>query len=214
MHEKLSVYIEQAIESLSSRQDLSKRLLKAKKIYEELTGKIDEDFPEYELKMLSFNDWFLFDFIDVERKEPFIMEFIDSLGEPEDLTQEVKSLCRKVRHSLFECRKGLWGSKAILENLLARKKYSIPFNELPFHLHSSEIFIGRVVEIDGKIFLFKGIQWLPNQCRPLLMKKVKKIRQAEDIEKNRRFVLRLEMVISRCIQFKRMNPMSIFESLV
>lgn len=39
-------------------------LLKAKEIYFSLTGKINEDDEDYELRMNSFNEWYLFHYKD------------------------------------------------------------------------------------------------------------------------------------------------------
>ena len=211
MYEKLDCYVKRAIKALSSNEKILKRLMYSRKIYEDLTGKLDEDDPEYESRMLNFNEWFLFDFLTDEQQYPFMIEFLNCLDEPVD---DIKELVSGVRYSFFECRKSTIGLGGILEDFLKGKKYRVPLNCLPFNLLSRELFTGRIIGINGEVFLFEGIRWLPKEIKALARAKAKRIRNQGVPSVERSFVFSLEMASTRCRQFKHLSPAEVIESIL
>ena len=211
MHEMLRPYLGQAMKALVQDQQVLARLVLARKVYEKFTGKIDEDQDEYELRMLGFNEWFLFDFMERERQMPFIIEFLNTLDEP---VGELKKLFSSIRYSFFECRKKKLGQNLVLEDFLKGKKYQLLPQNFPVDLLSDEIFTGRMIDVNGEIFLFKGIRWLPKQIRSLAIKRAKKIRKLGDPWQEKKFTLNLEMATTKCGQFKHVNPVEVFASLI
>ena len=171
MHEKVDSYLDQAMSALSRDEGVLQRLVAARKTYELLTGKIDEDHEECELRLLNFNEWFLFDFIDKNRQVPFVIEFLNSLDGP---VEEVKELLSNVCYSFFECQKKRFGSKLLLKDFVNGKKYVVHPKNFPADLVSAEIFTGRMLNVEGEIFIFKGIRWLPKQIRTIAIKRLKK----------------------------------------
>ena len=210
MYEKLEPYISRAMELVSCDKKTLKRLMNSRQVYEELTGKFDEDDPEYESRMRSFNEWFLFDFLTNDQQNPFMIEFLNSLDETVD---DIKDLILSIRYSFFECRKSSLGSKVILEDFLKGKKYRLPVSRLPFAPLSSELFTGRVLEVDNEAFLFEGIRWLPKEIKAQAIVEAKKIRKKGDPSLEQSFIFSLEMVSTRCRQFKHLSPVEVIESV-
>ena len=211
MHEKLTSYLTQAIKVASNDEKNLKCLISAREVYEKLTGKIDEDQDDYELRILGFNDWFLLDFIPEDKQVPFIIEFLNNLSES---VKEIKEYLSDVHYSIFECRRKMWGKDLVLENFLDGKKYQIPPKSFPADILSNEIFVGRVVEIDKKIFFFKGIRWLPKEVRSLVVRKAKKIQNLGDPFKESMFIFSLEKAATKCAHFKHVNAIEIFSSYI
>ena len=197
--------------AISSDERILKRLVSARETYELLTGKIDEDHDECELRLLNFNEWFLFDYIAKDRQVPFIVEFLNSLVEP---VEEVKELLNNVYYSFFECRKKKFSSKLIVEDFIKGKKYQILPRNFPVDIVSDEIFTGRILNIKGGVFVFKGIRWLPKQIRAVAVKEAKKIRKLGDPHEEKKLTLNLELTATKCIQFKHVDPIEIFTSLI
>ena len=211
MDERIKSYYDQALKALSNDERVLKRLYNARKIYEELTGKVDDDKEEYELRMLNFNEWFLFDFVSQDQQWPFIIEFLNSLNES---IGEIKDLFSNVRYSFFECRKKKLGSKLVLEDFLLNKKYQINAIDFPVNLLDDEIFTGRIISIEQEIFILKGIRWLPRKIRALAVKEAKKVRKMGNPSQERDFTLNLEMATTKCSQFKHVDPIEIFSSVI
>ena len=211
MHKKVEFYLDQAMNALGSNDEVLQRLIAARKTYELLTGKIDEDHEECELRLLSFNEWFLFDFIDKNRQVPFIIEFLNSLNES---VEEIKELFSNVRYSFFECQKKKFSSKLLLKDFVNGKKYVIHPKNFPADLVSPEIFTGRMLNVEGEVFLFKGIRWLPKQIQTIAVKRAKKVKKLGNPYEEKKFTLNLELTATKCIQFKHVDPVEIFISLI
>ena len=211
MHEKLTSYFEQAMEAVTSDREVLNRLFNARKIYEKLTGKIDEDDDEYESRMLNFNEWFLFDFIEEDRQMPFIIEFLNTLDGP---VEDVKKLFSRVNYSFFECQKKALGFSLTVQDFLKGEKFKVKPKHFPVQLLSDEIFTGRAVNCDGDFYFLPGVRWLPKEIRPPAVKKAKQIRKLGDPSVERKFTLDLERVMTKCIQFKHVRPSEVFSSVM
>ncbi|MCY4645085.1 MAG: hypothetical protein OXB88_10745 [Bacteriovoracales bacterium] len=211
MHEKLSLYLNQAMSAISTDKKKLERLLAARKVYEKLTGKIDEDGDDYEVRILSFNEWFLIDYISEKNPVPFIIEFLNTLN---DSVGEIKAWLSDVHYSFFECRKKRYGSNLILEDFLRGEKYEVLPESFPADILSSEIFVGRMIKIEKKVFFFKGIRWLPKEVKSLVRKRIKRIRELGSPFEENRFIFSLEMAVTKCAQFKHVNAVKIFSSYI
>ena len=215
MHEKLAPYLNQAMRALGQDSKVLKRLADARSVYEKLTGKIDEDHQEYGQRMLNFNEWFLFDFEDKERQTPFITEFLNGLmanaqqGQRDEI-ELAKKLFVRVRYSFFEIRKKLFRNSLIIEDFLSGKKNDILSQNFPLYLATGEIFTGRTVQVDNNFFFFEGIRWLPTPLKGPAVAKAKEIRALGNPSEEKKFILNLEMIATKCIHFKHIDPVNIF----
>ena len=221
--------------ALVSDGDALREMASLRSTYEQLTGKIDEDHEEYELRMRSFNEWFLFESVSTKCGMPFMLQFLNSLekplpgpgGErlgkafrelqvnyPEVSLEKIKNLFSNVCYSIFDCHKKTFGRHLVLKDLIMGKRYGILPENLPFDILSNEFFAGRIIDLGDEAFIFKGMRWLPPQIKPLVMKKVKKIRQLGNPSAEKKFVFKLELAKTKSIHFRHVNPVKIFSSLI
>src|SRR5690554_380276 len=98
--------------------DCYELLKTAKSIYTDLTGKIDEETDEYELRMNTFNDWYIFNF----RREGD-RRIIDDYIFQHKVDDELAKAFHNINHSLFAFAKTNMRGRIVLKDILRDNKY-------------------------------------------------------------------------------------------
>ncbi|MFZ9001556.1 MAG: hypothetical protein ACO20H_09645 [Bacteriovoracaceae bacterium] len=175
-------------------------LVKAKEEYFALTGKINEDDEDYELRMNSFNDWFLFQYCS------HLNEYLENEVE----NPKVKEAFGKVNYSLFEfIGDGLFRKRVVMD-ILHNKKISL-VEETPISsLVKNDLFVGRVLEVNDKGILLNGLCFLPSEIRPNLIRHTKKLRKMNEPNQEQRFLINLEAQRSRWARYGHLSPHKFF----
>ncbi len=92
-------------------------LKRAKDIYTELTGKLDEESDEYELRMSSFNDWYIFNF-----KRENDRKIIDDYIYDKNIDEELAKAFHNINYSLFTYYKTNLKKQIVLKDVLHNAK--------------------------------------------------------------------------------------------
>src|SRR5690606_31915505 len=95
--------IESTIEEMLTKYSQGEyydELLKAKTLYTELTGKLNDDDDEYESRMNLFNDWYLFNYRLQDGKR-----LVDDYIANHDFEEEFAKALLNVNYSLFQFKK-------------------------------------------------------------------------------------------------------------
>ena len=182
------------------------RLLEAKDEYFNLTGQVNEDDEDYELRMNSFNDWYIFQFVSKLSDRAAIFDYI----EENQLDETLISSLMKMNYSLFEyCGKtfrGFCGFKDILHNY----KFVLPKESNPPGLLKEDIFIGRTIQWKENHYLLPGLCLLPKEVRGKLRKQSKKLRKLNDRKIEAEFLLKVESLKTKWVRYGHIKPDRIF----
>lgn len=196
---------EKALSHYSTGENL-KPMLEAKKIYFDETGVAHEEEEDYEARMSSFNNWYLFDFLYPNWQKPAIFMYLENYVEDDELEEVLKGQI----HSVFEYRgKNLFG-KEVLADLLHKKKLHLTDSSQMPSLVKNDLFIGRALPVSDSYELLTGLSILPREARSRIAKECKKVRKYESLQEEGRFLLQVEALRSKWKRYGHLDANRIF----
>ncbi len=181
------------------------RLKAAKEAYIGFTGKLDEDKDEFESRMNCFNEWFIFQWKDVDGKK-----IIEDYIRREQLDGELSQALLNVNHSLFEYSKVNFRKQIVLTDILHDEKIPLAKGHEHIGLVEDDLFIGRVLKYQGESHLLRGVCTLPQAVIGVLKKQAKKVRKMNSFEEELRFLLGLENLKTKSMHYQHIEPSKIF----
>lgn len=191
--------------SLYTQGDYFSDLKEAKDSYFSITGKLDEDKDEFESRMNSFNDWYVFQYRQKDGSK-VIEEYIRN----HDVEEELSQALLNVNHSLFEFTKTTFGKQVVLSDILHDEKVVLKKDHPTISLVKGDIFIGRVIKYKGENYLLRGICTLPQSVKSTLKKQSKKLRKLNNFDEELRFLLQLEALKTKAMHYSHIDPAKIF----
>lgn len=204
MIEQIEGHIEKML-SLYTEGEHFASLKKAKEKYTTLTGQLDEDKPEFESRMNCFNEWYLFQY----KREDGI-KFIEQYLKKNQLDEQLSQAFLNLNHSLFEFQKTNYRGQIILKDILHGEKLSLDKEQKFIGLVEGDMFTGRVIKVDKTCYLLSGVCTLPHVIKGTLEKESKKIRKQGSFEEELSFLLKLEMLKTKSMNYKHIEPHKIF----
>jgi hypothetical protein len=180
-------------------------LKEAKEKYFVLTGKLDEDKDEFESRMNSFNDWYIFQYRQKDGSK-VIEEYIRNNQLDEELSQSLLN----VNHSLFEFNKTSFRKQIILKDILHDEKIILKKDHPIISLMEGDIFTGRVIKYKSEYYLLRGVCTLPQGVKSILKKQSKKVRKLNSFQDELSFLLHLEALKTKAMHYSHIDPTKIF----
>jgi hypothetical protein len=179
---------------------------KAIEIFISKTGKMDEETDEYESRMNSFNDWFIFNY----RKDDDT-RIIDNYIVDHNVNDDLAKSFHNANYSLFLFKKINFRKQIVIKDILHDKKFVLAKDNRNLALVEDDLFIGRVVEYDGGHYLLNGLCSLPRDVYSILKKESKKIRKLNNDSQEEEFLLKLENLKTKSIQYGHLDATKIFQ---
>lgn len=177
----------------------------AKVKYTELTGKLDEDTSEYESRMHTFNEWFIFNFRRADGRR-----VIDDYIQDENIDSELAKSFHNTNYSLFHFVKINFRKQIVLKDILHDDKIILRKEDCEVGLFEDDLFIGRIVTVEKRNYLLKGVCTLPRETLNILKKQSKKVRKLNSNEQEHQFLLTLEKLKIKSINYGHINAENIF----
>ncbi|MGE3610876.1 MAG: hypothetical protein AB7I27_14900 [Bacteriovoracaceae bacterium] len=191
--------------SYYTQGDFFQGLKEAKEKYFSLTGKLDEDKDEFESRMNSFNDWYIFQY-----RQPDGSKVIEDYIRNNQLEEELSQALLNVNHSLFEFSKVSFGKQIVLKDILHDEKIKLVKNHPTISLMEGDIFAGRVIKYKDEYYLLRGVCILPQGVKSILKAQSKKIRKLNNFEEELNFLLQLEALKTKATHYSHIDPAKIF----
>ena len=180
-------------------------MLKAKKLYFELAGSIDDSEQDYENKMNCFNDWYLLQYPLPGKKVTAMENYLKSHALNEEILHAFKNFC----HSIFQYQgKSLRGYFSIKD--LWNKKKAILSKNTPLPLLKNDFFIGRIIPWQDGNYLMKGRSLLPAESWPIIKKQMRSIIKSQQNNGKNEFLFKLESLNTRYKRYGHVNVAKIF----
>lgn len=180
-------------------------LKKAKQIYINLTGKLDEDDQEYESRMNTFNDWFIFNF-----RRDDARRVIDDYIQDHNIDGELARSFHNTNYALFHFVKINFRKQIVIKDILHDEKYVLNKEDCSLALLEDDLFVGRIISYQDKNYLLKGVCTLPRETLGSLKKHAKKVRKLNSINEEEKFLLTLEKLKIKSINYGHINSEQIF----
>jgi hypothetical protein len=179
---------------------------KAIEIYTDKTGKMDEESEEYESRMNSFNDWFIFNY----RKSDGT-KIIDNYISDHNIGDDAAKSFHNANYSIFLFQKINFRKQIVIKDILHNEKFVLAKDNKHLALVEDDLFIGRVVEINGDHYLLNGLCSLPRDVYSILKKESKKVRKLNNDLEEEAFLLKLENLKTKSLQYGHLESSKIFK---
>ena len=206
MHIELTDVLQSALATFTSEKHME-ILLAAKDSYFHITGKLNEDDEDFELRMNLFHDWYLLDFLPKNRVETLIREYFNI--DESSVSGELREALLAPNYSYFEylgdSSKGL-----LLMDLLHKKKILLAKDHPQIGMLEGDIFVGRVLSYKKGQFLMSGRCILPREIKGNLKKICKEIRRKKESNQELNFLLTLEKHKTTYTRYGHIDPVKIF----
>ncbi len=177
----------------------------AKNKYFSQTGKLDEDKDEFEARMNSFNDWYIFQHCQKDGSK-VIEEYIRN----NQLEEEISQALLNVNYSLFEFNRTSFSKQIFLKDILHDHKIHLKKDHPAVSLMEGDLFAGRVIKYKGEHFLLRGVCTLPQGVKSILKKQSKRVRKLNSFEEELKFLIQLEALKTKSMHYSHIDPAKIF----
>lgn len=184
-------------------------LMLAKREFFSNTGTLDENKPNYALRMRQFFDWyFLTRKLSSHMQTPLAvaMDQRSLRLYPEDI--ETLNVLNKNIHSLFEFVKGK-NDFFIVRDFLSNKKIEVVSDGQIFNFDDKESFEARLVEINGKNYFLKGFCFHPQSAQKYILDEIKIFKKNPDLDFEE-FLIRLNKMRYKLEQYRHIKPEMIY----
>ena len=182
----------------------------AKKLFFDNTGSLDENKPNFNLRMHQFYEWyFLTRPLKGYMKTPLAVcdQHRDLRLSPHDVST-IQILKLTHQHILFEYIK-MKGDIIFVKNLMTNKKIEIEQGNLVFGFDSKEFFQARIIEIDEKKYFLDSFCFHPESSQKFILSEIKKLQSSPDLSLED-FLLRLNKMRYKFEQYKHVKPELIY----
>lgn len=152
-------------------------VLAAKKVYSDLTGRIDSDSSDFEIRMSFFNAWYLFNY-KIDGTNTVIEKYIEQKSLKDSLAESLKNS----NFSVFTHAGQSLTGKTVLRDLLNDKKLVLPKEHGAIPVIKGDLFLGRTIDFEENTYLLPEFCLLPEDAITVIKKKAKLIRKSEDVE--------------------------------
>ena len=182
----------------------------ARKEFFENAGTLDENKPNYTLRMNQFYDWYFLtrpmrgymqtplNVCDMQRELRLT---------PEDLNT-IEILKTTMNHSLFELIK-VKGDELTLKDLFKDKKVIVKSSQHIFDFDEKEFFEARLIEISGQKHFLKGFCFHPESAQKFILSEVKVYQKNPDLNPSD-FMVRLNKMRYKFEQYRHVKPEMIY----
>lgn len=203
-------YLEPLIEEFTTGEYYSE-VFRAKREFFEKTGTVYEDDPEFDQRMFTFLDWYLFERelpgIDLPPVKHYFRQRKDRLS-PQELPI-YRDFCSTV-HSIFRFKRLTWDRKKfVLQDLFSRKVYRLSDPDLLKTLSRGDIFEARLVPFLGSYEVSKGFCLHPREMERFILSESKKVRH-QDRSKQLKLMLQLSNMKLKHLRFQHIDVSFIY----
>jgi len=182
----------------------------ARKEFFENAGTLDENKPNYTLRMNQFYDWyFLTRAMRGYMQTP--LNVCDLQRElrltPEDI-ETIDVLKNTLIHSLFELIK-VKNNELTLKDLFKNKKLVVTSEQHIFDFDEKEFFEARIIEVNGQKHFLKGFCFHPESAQKFILNEVKVFQKNPDLNPAD-FMVRLNKMRYKFEQYRHVKPEMIY----
>ena len=193
-----------------TRPEFSEELQLAKREFFDNTGSLDENKPNYNLRMHQFYEWyFITRPLKSYMKPPVVVcgQHRDLRLTDEDI-QTIAILLNSHSHALYEFIK-VKNNLLVVKNLLTGEKIEVQQSSMVFGFDNKEYFQARVVEIDKQKYFLNSFCFHPESSQKFIQNEIKALQKNHDLNLED-LLLRLNKMRYKFEQYKHVKPELIY----
>ncbi len=186
-----------------------KEVYQAKQEYYEKAGVVYEDDSEFENRMCTFMDWYIFDrdlpAIDLPPIKYYFRLNKDNLSS--EILNIYKDFCNTI-HSIFHMRK-ISGGVLYVKDLFSKKNYEVKDAEINMGFMKGDIFEARLIPFKSTFELSRGFCFHPVEMEKFILGEIKKVRY-QDHARQTKLILQLASMKLKHTRFQHINIKHIY----
>ena len=206
MIQNLENHLDKIIEEYNQNERRRVHLMRAKDIYFEQTGMIDEDAEDFEHRMNNFYEWFTFDF-EYEEGKTIISRYLDE----NSVEKEVLNALADMNFSIFEFVKVNYKKQTILKDILHNKKITLARDHIELSMFPGDIFVCRFANFDGSLYMLRGTTSITSGAKSKISKQAKKIRRYADPKDELNFLMQVKFLQIKSQRYAHISADKVFE---
>ena len=180
-------------------------MLKAKALYLEMAGSVDDSEQDYENKMNCFNDWYLLQYPLPDKKISVMEDYLKN----HSLDEEIANAFKNFYHSIFQYLGKNFRGYFTIRDLWDKKKIILS-QDAPLSLLKNDFFIGRIIPWQSQNYLMKGRSHLPAESWPIVKKQMRLILKSEEPDGKNNFLFKLETLNTKYKRYGHVEVAKIF----
>ncbi len=207
MWSNVQACLDSAMEFITSPSQVE-NVLVAQKIYQELTGIVDQDNDDYEFRMHCFYEWFLFHYLSHNDQPALIVQRAAEIN-PNDT--ELTNAFQKINYTVFEYLGFNFSKQIVFRDLLHKEKIVLAKDHRPMEMIKGDIFVGRSLVYMQQNYLLYGILLLPLDIKRKLSRELKRVRKFSNPKDVENFLLYLEQLRNRWHHYPHVEANRFFD---
>jgi hypothetical protein len=189
--------------------DYYKEVFNAKQEYFDRAGVVYEDDQEYENRMSTFMDWYIFDRelpgIDLPPIKFYFRKMKESFSADE--TKIYEDFCNTI-HSIFYLNK-IKNETLYLKDLFSKKSYEVKDFEMNKGFVNGDIFEARLIPLQGSYEFSRGFCFHPVEMEKFILGEIKKVRYQER-SRQTKLILQLAAMKLKHARYQHINIKHIY----
>lgn len=158
---------------------------KAKEEFFQVSGKVAEGSDQFESKMNSFLDWYVFERpLSDQELAPIKAYVIDEKNSLSSQELAIYEELAKSRNSMFELLK-IKNNDLYVRDLFDREKYVIEGFELAGGFTKGDIFQARLLKLEDRYVFNNAFVFHPQEAKKFIQKQIKKVRYLKDSHRSK-----------------------------
>lgn len=181
----------------------------AQKEFFDNAGTLDENKPNYTLRMSQFFDWyFLTRPLHGYMQPPVMVCEQQRELRLTDEDRQVIEILQKHQHSVYEYVKTK-NNEMIIKDLYTNDKVNVVADQLIFSFDEKEFFEARIISLEGKKYYLKGFCFHPESAQKFILDQTAIFRKNHDLN-FKEFLVRLNKMRYKFEQYRHVKPEMIY----
>jgi hypothetical protein len=203
-------YLEPIIEEFTTGE-YYREVYNAKHEYFEKAGVVYEDDPEFEQRMSTFMDWYLFERdlpgVDLPPIKYYFRKNKDRFSADE--LGVYKDFCVTI-HSVFRLRRFTWMRRGlVVTDLFSNKNHTVVDSQINQGFARGDLFEARLIPFKGGYEFSRGFCFHPVEMEPFILGEIKKVRY-QDKSRQTKLILQLAAMKLKSMRFQHIDIKHIY----
>lgn len=181
----------------------------AQKEFFDNAGTLDENKPNYTLRMSQFFDWYFLTrpLLGYMQSPVMVCEQQRELRLTDE-DREVIEVLKNHKHSVYEYVKTK-KNEMIIKDLYTNKNVSVVADQMIFSFDEKEFFEARIIELSGKNYYLKGFCFHPESAQKFILDQTSIYRKNHDLN-FKELLIRLNKMRYKFEQYRHVKPEMIY----
>ena len=205
MKEQIFDHLSKALK-IYTDNDYRDELISAKQDFFKITGNLNDDDEDYDLRMHSFNDWYLMQYTLSSVKRTPISDYIFS----QNIDEKLAKILLGHKHSLFQYTGEKRNGAAVFRNLRDELNMMVKDKKIAPMFVKGDIFLARYLTLPDEIVFLPGLCVIPREVKSSLVKELARMKQRQSKRDEQSLMLKIEYLKTKSLRYSHLALGKIF----